>query len=276
MSLRRAALLLALFALAVTPAFAAGRGQRTEPPAEIAGDTEVGQAAPAGDSMPTDWPLWTPPTDGSFQTWGDAPPELGLVKRVFMLAFPEECGWALGRSLDGIEDPDVYDITYRESYDLANDPDRLARLYRFFCNAGAYNEQHVYLLWDGSFGLKPVLFPEPRIDTAYESDDMDAPLKSISIDGFVATPTLVNSWYDSGAGTIFTHSCWRGLCDASSQAAYKFMSGTFVLQTYDADPTYDDQVNSFRIYDAAARQPVPLVPVAEADMPTNPAWEQEE
>jgi hypothetical protein len=275
MTLRRAALLIALFALAVTPAFAQGRGQRTEPAAEIGGDPEVGQAAP-DDATPTDWSLWTPPTDGSFQTWGEAPPELGLVKRVFMLAFPEECSWALGASLDGIGDPEVYDIAYRESYDLQSDPDRLARLYRFFCNAGAYNEQHVYLLWDGSFGLKPVYFPQPSIDTAHESDDIDAPLKSITVDGFAASVTLTNSWFDSEAQTIFSHSCWRGLCDASSQAAYRFRSGSFVLQTYDADPTYDDKVNPFRIYDTSARQPIDLVPVAPEDMPTNPAWEQGE
>ena len=93
-------------------------------------------------AAPTDWSQFVPPTDGSFTTW-EAPPELGLVKRVFELAFTEECSWALGGSLTGIGDPDVYDITYRESYDLATDPDRLARLYRFFCNAGAYNEQHI-------------------------------------------------------------------------------------------------------------------------------------
>lgn len=266
MSLCRAALFAALVAVAASPAAAQSRTQR----APNAAPSPVAQAAP------TDWSQFVPPTDGSFTTW-EAPPELGLVKRVFELAFTEECSWALGGSLTGIGDPDVYDITYRESYDLATDPDRLARLYRFFCNAGAYNEQHIYMLWTADNGLKPVLFAEPRIESAYENDNSDAPLKSITIEGLVASTALTNSWYDAEAKTIYTRSCWRGLCDASSQAAYAFVGGGyFVLRTYDADPTYDGEVNPFRIYDATTAQPVELVPVAEADMAVNPAWEDGE
>lgn len=275
MSLCRAALLaLAVAALPLVPTFAQERGQRSgsQQAQEIAGDPEVG----GGQSGPVDWTTFVPPPDGSFVTWGEDPPELGLVKRLFVLAYPEECNWALGRSVEGIEDPEVYDIAYRESYDLATDPDRLAKLYRFFCNAGAYNEQHVYLLWTKDMGLKPVQFAEPRIDTKYVNDDIDAALESISIGGFVAGTTLVNSWFDPALNTIFTASCWRGLCDASSRAAYAFSSGFFVLQTYDADPTYDDLVNLYRIYDVAAQTPIPLVPVAEESLPVNPAWETEE
>lgn len=269
MNFYRATILGALVAVAASSAFAQSRGQRSPeisagPVAQSAGDT-------------TDWQQFVPATDGSFVTWGDAPPELGLVKRLFALAHTEECSWALGGSYDGsIADPEVYDIVYRESYDLKTDPDRLARLYRFFCNAGAYNEQHVYLLWDASFRLKPVLFAEPRIDTTYENDSGDAPVKSISVDGMVATSAVTNSWYDAEARTIFTHSCWRGMCDASSQAAYVFASATFVLRTYDADPSYDGKINPFRVYDTTTPNPVELVPVAEADMPVNPNWENED
>ena len=121
-----------------------------------------------------------------------------------------------------------------------------------------------------------MLFAEPRIGTTYEKENGDGPVKSITIDGLVAVPAVTNSWFVPEANTIYTHSCWRGLCDASSQAAYTFASGTFVLRTYDADPSYDEQINPFRIFDATTGIAAELVPVAEAGMPRNPAWEQDE
>lgn len=268
MSFRRAALYGALFAVAVSPVLAQSSRTQRPPTTE-----PVAQSATAA----TDWSGFIPPTDGSFTTWGETPPDLGLVKRIFALAFPEECSWALGASETGeIADPDVYDILYRDRYGLENDPEQTARVYRFFCNAGAYNEQHVYMLWTASVGLKPVLFPEPSFTPTYEDDNSERPLKSIVVGGMIARATLTNSWYEGETSVIYTRSCWRGLCDASSQAVYTFDSGEFVLRTYDADPTYDGEVNPFRIYDATSAQPIALVPVDEDSMPVNPSWEQDE
>ncbi|HQZ12704.1 MAG TPA: hypothetical protein PK286_07425 [Devosia sp.] len=220
-----------------------------------------------------DWATFVPPTDGNFTTYGEKPPELGLVKRVFALSFAEECNWALGGAPGSGAEPAVYDITYKESFGLPTDPERLARLYRFFCGAGAYNEQHVYMIWESSFGLRPVQFAEPQIKTVHESDELESPLKSLSITGFSARTALTNSWYDADAGMIYTLACWRGICDASSRAAYTFADGGFALTTYDADPTYDDKVNVFRIFDATDPKPLDLVPVAEEDLRDYPGWE---
>lgn len=268
---RAAAPLLVL--LLAMPALAA----KLDAAASAAGGSATSQADPGGVSEPGGgWEQFVPPTDGSFTTWTDAPPDLGLVKRIFALGFTEECGWALGGNAgESEESPQIYDITYRESYDLPADPDRLARLYRFFCNAGAYNVQHVYMTWSKDGGLRPVLFAEPSIDTRYKGENDDQNLESIAVAGFVATPTLVNSWYDPEAMTIYNANCWRGLCDASSHAAYVFRSGGFTLLTYDADPTYDDQVNAYRVFDATAPQALELVPVAEEDLPRNPEWDDE-
>jgi len=224
-----------------------------QPPAEV--DTP-------NSTMPSDWTLWVPPTDGSFSTWGDDPPELELVKRVFALSFAEECNWALGQSPEGIADPEIYDITYRETYDAETDPDRVMKLYRFFCNAGAYNEIAVYMSWDATFGLRPVLFAQPRLDIKYENDnDYDGKVVSIAIVGYTSSPTLVNSWYDPETRAIYSDAKWRGMADASSQGRYSFSEGAFVLDRYDVDPSYDGEFNSYRVFDSAKARPVELVPV---------------
>ncbi len=41
-----------------------------------------------------------------------------------------------------------YKIPYRYSYDAPEEPEREARLFRFYCNTGAYNENHIYYLAD--------------------------------------------------------------------------------------------------------------------------------
>jgi hypothetical protein len=265
----RVALLPLVMALAVSPALAKdtmknGATATTtvgEEP-ELAPDEQSPAETGAPASTSPDWALWVPPTDGSFSTWGDTPPELGLVKRVFSLSFAEECSWALGASLEGIADPEVYDITYREPYDAEADPDRVMKLYRFFCNAGAYNEIALYMSWDSSFGLRPVLFAQPRLDVKYENDnDFDGKVTSITIIGYTSSPTLVNSWYDPATQAIYSDSKWRGLADASSQGRYSFREGTFILDRYDVDASYDGEFNSFRIIDAAENAAVQLVPV---------------
>ena len=100
----------------------------------------------AQDAPEGDYAGFVPGADGEpFTTWGDAPPDTGLVTRIFALSFAETCSWALGGDPE-MRKPEVHDLTFRYPFDEADAPDHAIRLYRFFCSAGAYNEQHVYML----------------------------------------------------------------------------------------------------------------------------------
>jgi hypothetical protein len=223
-----------------------------------------GDAAPAAEAgteeMPTDWAFYVPPTDGSFSTWAETPPEIGLVKRIFQLMYTEECSWALGGA--GEQEPEVYDLSFRYDYETDADPERLVKLYRFFCNAGAYNEVAIYMTWQADWGLRPVSFVEPSLDIKYVNDDsLEGGVESIRIIGYQGVLTLVNSWYDPATQTITSASKWRGLADASSSGVHVFDEGSFVLQRYDVDASYDGEINPFTILDTSSAQPVELVPV---------------
>lgn len=218
----------------------------------------------AGAQTPAvDWSSYVPPTDGTFRSYGeDGPPELGLVKRLFQLIFTEECSWALGGG--GLADPDVYDLSYRYDYETSADPAHELKLYRFFCSAGAYNEVHVYLTWDASWGLRPVSFVEPLLDVRYVDDDsLEGAVESVAIAGFNGTHTLLNSDFDPETQSIVSFSLWRGNGDASSSGTYSFREGNFVLTRYIADPSYDGEMNPILILDRSAPEPIELIPVDE-------------
>ena len=252
-------LLLALLLLPLPAAYAEDRLSRDSgAAAEIAGDPEVGQ---------TDWEAYDLPTDGSFSTMGDAPPDIGLVQRIFELSFAEPCEGALSGALGG-PSPEFFDLSYRATYDDDAAPPRAVRLYRFFCNLGAYNVRHVYMTWEADWGLRPVLFSEPELDVRHEDDnDADGPVVSLAVTGFTATPVVVNSWYDPASQTITTASFWRGLGDASSSGVYAFHDGEFVLRTFDVDASYDGEINPFRVVDHSAPTPVPLVAAEPVSLP---------
>jgi hypothetical protein len=244
---------IAVLAVLVLAGPAAGRDLATK----NGGDTAP-LAQAATDAAPTDWALFVPPTDGTFTTW-EMPPDIGLVERLFQLIFTEECSWAMGSGIG--QETEVYDLTYRYSYETEADPMHDLKLYRFFCSAGAYNEVHVYLTWDTSWGLRPVSFAEPALDVTYvDGDSLEGAVESISIAGYHATHTLVNSVFDPANQTIISASKWRGLGDASSSGTYALRDGSFVLTRYDADPSYDGEINPFVIVDLTQTAPIELVP----------------
>ena len=231
-------------------------------PAAAQGTAKIDAGAAGGSG--SDWASFVPPTDGTFSTFGETAPDIGLVKRMFHLMYAEECSWSLGGATAG-EDPDVYDLSYRYGYETEADAEHQLKLYRFFCNSGAYNEVHVYLTWDASWGLRPVSFAQPSLDIRYENEDaLEGAVMGISIDGYSATQTLVNSDFDPAAGAIISWSHWRGLGDASSSGTYSFREGSFVLTRYIADPSYDGEINPLVILDLTAPTSLELVP-AEVD-----------
>lgn len=148
--------------------------------------------------------------------------------------------------------PESHAIGFRYSYDAEDDPERTARLFRFFCFSGAYNEIHVYYLADGDGALSPLHFAEPTYDVRYAGEG-DETVEAIRINGFSATGQLVNSAYDPTTRTITAHSLWRGMGDASSSGTWVFVDGGFRLVRYEVDASYDGEINPQAIveYDIA-------------------------
>lgn len=180
-------------------------------------------------------------------TAGETPPPLDMVMRMFAAAYPEQCGWALGGARN---EPDVYELSFRYASDDPEQPDRAMRLYRFECSSGAYNVQHAYMAWDSDVGMRSLSFAQPAFRIQYEQlDNTDGPVRGIEVTGVSAAATLTNSEFDPATLTITSHSCWRGICDASSHGVWVQDGPDFRLVTYDIDGSYDGEENPLRVID---------------------------
>jgi hypothetical protein len=123
-------------------------------------------------------------------------------------------------------------------------------LYRVWCMSGAYNVNHAYYIETEFDGLLPLTFATPTFDAVYEeSDDVDAPLESLTVTGMGTSNFLVNSEFDSETLTISSTSYWRGIGDASSAGTWVFDNGEFTLVQYDIDASYDGEVNPETVVD---------------------------
>lgn len=198
--------------------------------------------------------------DGTpLRTDTETPPATELVTKIFIGGFSELCAWSIGGG-PGLYEPQVYELTYDPSWVEETEPDLQLILYRFFCGSGAYNERHVYFTWTSDSGVRPVLFALPSYTADYQRGDYDGPLANLSMTGMHARHELVNSAFDETTGTISEWSCWRGLCDASARGQWRLDGdiGEFSLVTYDVDPTYDGEVNLFRLVDFSQAQAVDI------------------
>lgn len=150
----------------------------------------------------------------------------------------------------GSEDspPESHAIGFRYGYDAAEDSERTAHLFRFFCFSGAYNEIHVYYIADDEGTVAPLHFAEPHYDVRYAGES-DEKVEAVTVTGFTATGQLVNSGYDPESRTITAHSLWRGMGDASSVGTWAFAEGTFRLVRYEVDASYDGEINPAVIVD---------------------------
>ncbi len=215
--------------------------------------------AVAQDTSEGDYSTFVPGADGEpFSTWGETAPAVGLVTRIFELSFAETCSWAINGD-PGMREPEVHELSFRYSFDEPDEPDHPLVLYSFFCNAGAYNSQQVYMTWDGDNGLRPVSFPEPTYDTELaDPENPDSAVTGISITGFTSRSTVTNSEFDPDTGTIMSHSCFRGICDASSDGVWLLDGPDFRLAYYAVDPSYDGEVNSIKLLDYSSPIAVPM------------------
>jgi len=128
-------------------------------------------------------------------------------------------------------------------------PDEKARLFRFFCTSGAYNEIHVYYLADEANGVRELHFAVPELDIQYENGNSEGKVEAINVIGFRSEGQLINSTYDDATKTITSHGKWRGVGDASSNGTWLFRNGDFSLVQYDVDASYDGEVNPETVVD---------------------------
>ena len=144
---------------------------------------------------------------------------------------------------------DMYMIPFHYTSDTEEQPERQARLFRFFCTAGAYNESHVYYQYDEDGGLRELQFSTPELDIRYENDDTEGKVESITVIGYRAEEMLTNSSYDEATKSIVSNSKWRGVGDASSAGTWIFRDGEFALVKYDVDASYDGEINPETVFD---------------------------
>jgi hypothetical protein len=199
----------------------------------------------------TDYSMFVPTTE--LYTATGEPPETALVQRLFTLAFTEPCGPAIDGGYGGPE-PQVFDFTYRGSYDEPTDPERKFRLYQFNCSGGAYNFSSVFYGWDEIDGLKPLSFAAPTVKPTYEDEDQnpDGKLVGLQWTGMDASFLVTNAQVDTSSGAIASAAYWRGIGDASSLGTWVLSDGRYVLDTYDVDASYDGEVNPVRLYDLSS------------------------
>jgi len=181
---------------------------------------------------------------------GDGPPPpvrdtvLERAKAEFAAGRGDDCAEGIEAKLE----PESFPIRFHYSTDKGGD-ERNARLFRFFCGRGAYNEVHVYYLANDIGDLNELHFATPQLDIRYENDDFEGKLESMTVIGFRADEALVNSEYDPESLTLTSWAKWRGVGDASSNGKWIFRDGDFALVRFDVDPTYDGEIEHTTVVD---------------------------
>lgn len=185
---------------------------------------------------------------------GDGPelPEndaaLERAKAIYAAASVDVCPDSDGQ-LGADAEPEVYTFGYNESSDSADEPERTARLFRFLCGRGAYNEGHLYFATNRFGEVEPLHFAVPVLDIRYVDDDSEKAVESVRIVGFSTKSQLVNSDFDLDTRTLHEFVKWRGLGDASSSGTWTFRDGRFALVHYHVDASYDGEHNGEVILD---------------------------
>lgn len=168
-----------------------------------------------------------------------------LARKLFVASHKDQCDSAM----EGDDVALSYRISYHNQTDAAEAPASEARLFRFLCTMGAYNEAHVYYLWNETDGLNELHFATPELDIRYENENSDGKVESVNIIGYRSDGQLVNSSYDEKTMSIVSHSKWRGVGDASSDGLWIFRNGAFSLVKYEVDASYDGEVNPETLLD---------------------------
>lgn len=179
---------------------------------------------------------------------GDAPKEtadeeLQRVTKIFAFQQQANCTSLVERTDDTAGKPEVYELKTHMSGETASDPERIYHLYEFGCSLFAYNASTIYYLANDYGEARQVSFAEPHLDIKYEDADSEK-LTSMVVNGYTSTGELINSSFDAATGKLSSFNKWRGIGDSSSAGTWIFKEGDFVLTDYEADPTFDGEINS--------------------------------
>lgn len=186
---------------------------------------------------------------------GDGPPAppvdaaLEQARKAFAASYGGTCDSLAADAEEGAAEPETHTIAFNYPYDEESEPKREAKLFRFWCMSGAYNEVHVYYLARDSGEVSQLQFATPELDIRYENDDPEGAVREVNLIGFTAQDQLVNSEYDEATLTLTSHAKWRGAGDASENGTWIFRSGTFSLVKYDVDASYDGEINPETVID---------------------------
>lgn len=180
---------------------------------------------------------------------GPMPPQHDTALEKARAAFAASYGERCDASLSGDDEATgIADYTIR--YHTRNDEaEKEARLFRFLCMRGAYNETFAFYLTDDEGGVRQLQFAEPELDIHYANDDPEGKLEAVNVIGYNTADELVNADYDEATHSIVSHSRWRGVGDASSTGTWLFRNGRFSLVQYEVDASYDGQINPETVLD---------------------------
>lgn len=194
------------------------------------------------------------PADGPLEaalpaSCGDAPPvppadtAMDEARAQFDAIYRQTCRMPEEAVEEAGREPESFVIPFKYASDPSEGPEREARLFRFWCTTGAYNEIHVYFLADETGEVTPLHFATPELSIHYMNEDPEGEVDDMRIAGYTAQDRLVNSQYDPETLTIRSTAKWRGAGDASANGVWIFRDGRFTLVKYDVDPTYDQEIN---------------------------------
>lgn len=184
---------------------------------------------------------------------GEGPPPprkdtvLERAKAMFSSAYGEQCDAAQPDGKPAGE-PEEHVIHYTDAGGEGG-AEKAARLFRFFCSMGAYNESSVYYLSTEGDVLRQLQFAAPELDIHYEGGDTDGKVEAVNVIGFQTEDRLVNSAYDDATKSIVSQNKWRGVGDAGTSGTWLFRNGQFSLVQFDVDASYDGEVNPQSVLD---------------------------
>lgn len=170
---------------------------------------------------------------------------LEKAKAVFAANYGDRCDAPLTEGEEAAE-PSAYTIAYSTK---TEETQRQARLFRFLCMRGAYNETFAFFLSDEEGGVRQLQFSEPDLDIHYANNDPDGELEAVNVIGYTVSDELANADYDEASHMIVSHAKWRGVADASSSGTWLFRNGRFALVQYDVDASYDGEINPQSVLD---------------------------
>lgn len=173
---------------------------------------------------------------------------LAQAQTLFQEANPD-CDRTLPGGDPANAEVEQYRVPFRYASDGDDQPEREARIFRFYCGTGAYNETHVYFQYDEDDGLRQLAFATPDLDIRYVDDNTDGAVDSITTIGYQTVGRLVNSSYDEAKQSITSNTKWRGVGDASDSGTWIFRNGRFSLVQFEVDASYDGEINPEPVLD---------------------------